>query len=117
MRAGEVRSSQPASLLKKEVLRMAAYVLVGGGWLGGWCWQRVAPRLREEGHDAYPVTLTGLGERPGNTLSHQELEEKPRNLARYGDGASAGEIVRLVARIRNHNDKTGVRDLLPAGSK
>jgi pimeloyl-ACP methyl ester carboxylesterase len=42
---------------------MATYVLVGGGWLGGWCWQRVARRLREEGHDAYPVTLTGLGER------------------------------------------------------
>jgi pimeloyl-ACP methyl ester carboxylesterase len=42
---------------------MAAYVLVGGGWLGGWCWQRVARRLREERHDAYPVTLTGLGER------------------------------------------------------
>jgi pimeloyl-ACP methyl ester carboxylesterase len=41
---------------------MAAYVLVGGGWLGGWCWQRVARRLREEGHDVYPVTLTGLGE-------------------------------------------------------
>jgi pimeloyl-ACP methyl ester carboxylesterase len=42
---------------------MDAYVLVGGGWLGGWCWQRVARRLREEGLDAYPVTLTGLGER------------------------------------------------------
>ncbi len=41
---------------------MAAYVLVGGGWLGGWCWQRVARRLREEGHDVYPATLTGLGE-------------------------------------------------------
>jgi hypothetical protein len=41
---------------------MSVYVLVGGGWLGGWCWQRVAPRLREEGHDAYPATLTGLGE-------------------------------------------------------
>ena len=51
------------SLAKKEVLRMAAYVLVGGGWLGGWCWQRVARRLREEGHNAYPVTLTGLGKR------------------------------------------------------
>jgi pimeloyl-ACP methyl ester carboxylesterase len=50
-------------LAKREVLRMAAYVLVGGAWLGGWCWQRVARRLREEGHDAYPVTLTGLGER------------------------------------------------------
>ena len=47
----------------KEVLRMTTYVLVGGAWLGGWCWQRVARRLRDEGHDAYPVTLTGLGER------------------------------------------------------
>ncbi len=42
---------------------MSVYVLVGGGWLGGWCWQRVAPRLRVEGHDVYPATLTGLGER------------------------------------------------------
>jgi hypothetical protein len=54
---------------------------------------------------------------PGNTLSHQELEEKPRNLAAYGGGASAGEIVRIVARIRNFKEKTDVRDLLPAGSK
>ncbi len=37
---------------------MTAYVLVGGAWLGGWCWQSVARRLRDSGHDAYPVTLT-----------------------------------------------------------
>jgi len=42
---------------------MATYVLVGGAWLGGWCWQPIARRLREEGHDAYALTLTGLGER------------------------------------------------------
>ena len=42
---------------------MAAYVLVGGAWLGSWCWQPVARRLRDNGHDAYPVTITGLGER------------------------------------------------------
>jgi pimeloyl-ACP methyl ester carboxylesterase len=48
---------------RKEVLRMTTYVLVGGAWLGGWCWQPVARRLRDNGHDAYPVTLTGLGER------------------------------------------------------
>src|ERR671911_2167417 len=58
-----MRSLEAGSQAKKEALRMAVYVMVGGGWLGGWCWQRVAPRLREEGHDAYPVTLTGLGER------------------------------------------------------
>jgi hypothetical protein len=40
---------------------MAAYVLVGGAWLGGWCWKRVARRLRVEGLDAYPVTLTEVG--------------------------------------------------------
>ena len=42
---------------------MAVYVLVSGGWLGGWCWRRVARRLRGAGHEAYPTTLTSLGER------------------------------------------------------
>jgi pimeloyl-ACP methyl ester carboxylesterase len=53
---------------------MAAYVLVGGGWLGGWCWHRVARRLREEVHDAYPVTLTGLGERVHLASPEVDLE-------------------------------------------
>ncbi len=38
-------------------------VLVPGACLGGWAWREVAPRLRALGHDCYPVTLTGLGER------------------------------------------------------
>jgi pimeloyl-ACP methyl ester carboxylesterase len=42
---------------------MATYVLVAGAWLGGWAWQPVTRRLREQGHDVHPVTLTGLGER------------------------------------------------------
>jgi pimeloyl-ACP methyl ester carboxylesterase len=42
---------------------MTTYVLVGGAWLGGWCWQPVTAQLRAQGHDVYPVTLTGLGER------------------------------------------------------
>src|SRR3712207_540407 len=74
MRGEEVRSSATWSLAKKEVLRMAAYVLVGGGWLGGWCWQRVARRLREEEHDAYPVPLTGLGERVHLASPQVDLE-------------------------------------------
>jgi len=43
--------------------RSRPVVLVPGACLGGWCWQDVAPRLRAGGHDTYPVTLTGLGER------------------------------------------------------
>jgi pimeloyl-ACP methyl ester carboxylesterase len=42
---------------------MATYVLVCGAWLGGWCWQPIVRHLRDQGHHAYPLTLTGLGER------------------------------------------------------
>ncbi len=42
---------------------MATFVLVPGAWCGGWCWKRVAPRLRAAGHEVYTPTLTGLGER------------------------------------------------------
>jgi pimeloyl-ACP methyl ester carboxylesterase len=51
---------------------MAAYMLVGGAWLGGWCWRPVARRLREAGHEVYPVTPTGLGER--SHLSNPEVD-------------------------------------------
>ena len=42
---------------------MATYVLVHGGGHGGWCYRRVAPLLRAEGHEVYTPTMTGLGER------------------------------------------------------
>ena len=42
---------------------MPSFVLVHGGWHGGWCWRRVAERLRARGHSVYLPTLTGLGER------------------------------------------------------
>jgi pimeloyl-ACP methyl ester carboxylesterase len=39
------------------------FVLVHGAWGGGWCWRRVADRLRRDGHAVFTPTLTGLGER------------------------------------------------------
>jgi pimeloyl-ACP methyl ester carboxylesterase len=39
------------------------FVLVHGAWHGGWCWQRVAARLREDGDSVFTPTLTGVGER------------------------------------------------------
>ncbi|CAN7608641.1 alpha/beta fold hydrolase [Phenylobacterium sp. LjRoot219] len=41
----------------------ATFVLVHGGGHGGWCWSRVAGRLRAAGCDVHTPTLTGLGER------------------------------------------------------
>jgi len=42
---------------------MAAFVLIPGGWAGGWVWQKLTPLLRAAGHEVYTPTLTGLGER------------------------------------------------------
>jgi pimeloyl-ACP methyl ester carboxylesterase len=46
-----------------EARAMATFVLVHGAWHGGWCWRRVATRLRAAGHQVLTPTLTGLGER------------------------------------------------------
>ena len=42
---------------------MTRFVLVPGAWLGAWAWREVTPLLEKQGHSAYPVTLTGMGER------------------------------------------------------
>ena len=41
----------------------STFILVHGGWHGGWCYERVATLLRARGHIVFTPTLTGLGER------------------------------------------------------
>lgn len=48
---------------KEGELTLTTFVLVHGAWHGGWCWKRVAEKLRVKGHDVYAPTLTGLGDR------------------------------------------------------
>lgn len=42
---------------------MAVFVLIHGGAHGGWCYNRVAARLRAAGHEVYAPSLTGLADR------------------------------------------------------
>jgi pimeloyl-ACP methyl ester carboxylesterase len=42
---------------------MSIYLLVHGGFYGGWAWRQVAKILRGAGHEVFTPTLTGLGER------------------------------------------------------
>jgi pimeloyl-ACP methyl ester carboxylesterase len=44
-------------------VRLATFVIVHGGWGGGWEWAAVADRLRTHGHAVHTPTLTGLGDR------------------------------------------------------
>ena len=39
------------------------FVLVHGGFHGGWCWSRLSPLLRARGHAVFTPTQTGCGER------------------------------------------------------
>lgn len=51
---------------------MATFVLIPGGWCGGWVWKYVTPPLRRAGHEVYPITLTGMGERAH--LAHKDVD-------------------------------------------
>lgn len=42
---------------------MATYVLVHGGFHGGWCWERVTSLLETASHEVSAPTLTGFAER------------------------------------------------------
>ena len=42
---------------------ISTFVLVPGGWHGGWYFQSLAEALRAHGHLAFAPTLTGVGER------------------------------------------------------
>jgi pimeloyl-ACP methyl ester carboxylesterase len=59
---------------------MATYVLVHGGAHGGWCYRKVAPLLRQAGHEVYTPTMTGLGERSHLVSADVDLDLHIRDI-------------------------------------
>jgi pimeloyl-ACP methyl ester carboxylesterase len=53
---------------------MATFVLVPGAWLGAWAWEDTVRALRERGHTALPLTLTGLAELADRGGIHTNLD-------------------------------------------
>jgi pimeloyl-ACP methyl ester carboxylesterase len=86
---------------------MSTFVLVPGAWLGGWVWKKTTPALEEKGHEAYPVTLTGMGERVhlARDAGMETAIQDVLNVIKYNDiddfvlvGHSfAGKVVAAVA--------------------
>ena len=63
-------------------------MLVPGAWLGGWAWEKVADILKEKGNRAYPVTLTGMGERVHLATEDVGMETATQdvlNVMKYND--------------------------------
>jgi pimeloyl-ACP methyl ester carboxylesterase len=87
-------------------------VLVPGACLGGWAWREVGSRLRELGHEVYPVTLTGLGERAHLAERHVDLETHISDVVNLLDFEELNDVV-LVGHSYAGAVITGVADRVP----
>jgi pimeloyl-ACP methyl ester carboxylesterase len=91
---------------------MSTYVLVAGAWLGGWSWRPVTDRLRAEGHDVHPVTLTGLGERPHLASPEVDLDTYIADVVNVVEFEDLHDVV-LVGHSYAGLVATGVADRIP----
>lgn len=92
------------------------FVLVHGGFHGGWCWQAVAELLRAAGHRVYTPTQTGCGERAhllsttitlntfiddiANVLIWEDLRDVVLVGHSFGGSSISGVADRMPERIR-----------------
>lgn len=76
---------------------MATFVLVHGAWHGGWCWARVAPRLRAAGHTVFTPTMTGFGERSHLLSPEVGLELNVADIANVLEWEDLNDVILMAA--------------------
>ena len=91
---------------------MTTYVLVAGAWLGGWAWQPVTDRLREQGHAVHPVTLTGLGDRSHLATPETDLDTYITDVVNVVEFEDLEDVV-LVGHSYAGGVVTGVAERIP----
>lgn len=91
---------------------MSTYVLVHGAWHGGWAWQRVAPLLREAGHEVHTPTLTGVSDRAHLLSPSVGLSTHVRDVAGLIEAYDLSDVV-LLGHSYGGQVTTGVADQIP----
>ncbi|MEU6366614.1 alpha/beta hydrolase [Streptomyces sp. NPDC046931] len=91
---------------------MAEIVLVPGFWLGAWAWEEVTPELRAAGHDVYPLTLTGLGDRAAEATPDVDVYTHVDDIVRLIDDNDLRDVV-LVGHSGANLPVTGAADRIP----
>lgn len=91
---------------------MATFVLVHGGWHGGWCWQKLIPFLEAGGHEVYAPTLTGLAERAAELSPEIGLETHIQDIVGLLEEKNLHEVI-LVGHSYGGMVITGVVDAVP----
>jgi pimeloyl-ACP methyl ester carboxylesterase len=91
---------------------MTTFVLVHGGWDGGWAWRGVANILRTAGHEVYTPTLTGSGERMHLATPEVNLDTHIQDVAHVLQYEDLYNVV-LVGSSYAGMVITGVADRVP----
>ncbi len=91
---------------------MATFVIVHGGWGGGWEWRDVSDQLRRRGDDAFTPTLTGVGEREHLAGLEVDLNTHVRDVIGVLEWEDLEDVV-LVGHSSAGMVITGVADKVP----
>jgi pimeloyl-ACP methyl ester carboxylesterase len=88
------------------------YVLIHPAWFGGWCWKKLTPLLRAQGHAVFTPTLTGLGERAHLARPEIGLEIHVRDITSVIEYEDLRNVI-LVGNSSGGMVMTGVADDMP----
>ena len=88
------------------------YVLVHGGFHGGWCWHHVAKALRARGHSVFTPTQTGCGERAHLISKSITLDTFVDDIANVFLWEDLRDVI-LVGHSFGGNAISGVADRMP----
>jgi pimeloyl-ACP methyl ester carboxylesterase len=86
-------------------------VLVHGAWHGGWCWNKVRPRLEAAGHRVLAPSLSGLGDREHLRHPVPSLDTHVADIVKLVEAEELREVV-LVGHSYGGMVITGAADAL-----
>ncbi len=96
----------------KAATTAQTFVLVHGAWHGGWCWSRVADRLRTAGHRVFAPTQTGLGERRHLLSKDITLDTFTTDIVNVIEAEELSDVI-LVGHSFGGNAISGTADAIP----
>lgn len=88
------------------------FVLAHGSWHGGWCWTRVAERLRKGGHQVHTPSYTGMGDRAHLLSKNITIETFVQDLVSVIESNELSDVI-LVGHSFGGVPITGVADRIP----
>ena len=91
---------------------MASFVLIPGGWRGGWTFADLVARLNRAGHEAYAVTLSGLDVALGPSSANINLDTHIADVIELLAVEDLSEVI-LCSHSYGGMVATGVADRAP----